>query len=163
MEFSPEWISAGAATLTVIGVGINWAVVRPLSQKLTAQNAEMDAQRKTIEAIREKQELRIAAVGTEHSRMLDDVRDRLETHERNDTERFDDAGERMLSMISGLRSEMVQGHAVSVAQMKTDTDRGFNSVREDLRALTARFDTFTAMITETMNRRRAGDYAPGDD
>lgn len=157
MEFLPEWISAGAASFTLFGVGINWAIIRPISQKLVNQNLEIEEQRKVIELVKERQEQRLQSVGMENNRLLDDIRNRLEQHERSDAERFDDTGERMLSMIDGLRKEINLGHTNSTAQMKTDTDRGFNSVREDLRALTSRFDSLASMLTEAMNRRRSSD------
>jgi hypothetical protein len=152
-EITSGWLSAGAASLTLLGVGVNWSIIRPIAQKLEAQSAEMREHKKAAELSRDKQERLVVTAGTEQKLASDDIRKRLEQHERNDTERFDDTGERMLSMIDGLRKEMVLGHTNSVAQMKTDTDRGFNSVREDLRALTARFDSLAATLTDALSRR----------
>jgi hypothetical protein len=162
MEFQPEWVTAAAAALTIVVSGVNFVIVRPLSQKMTAQQDVLDDQSDQLNKIRDAQELRIAGVKTEQGRSIEDLRDRMELHERNDVERFDDQGERMESRIDGLRREMVAGHSSAVAQIKADQASAIGEINANIRALTTRIDNLPAAILSSLSRFQAG-HAPGDD
>lgn len=155
-----SWVSAACAVVMVVGTVINVVILRPMGAKMSTHEKKIEDQGDRIDKIDEVQQKRLDGVKSDSTRILEDLRDRMQRHEDLDAERFDDQSERMDSRLLGFRREIAEGHTSAVASIKVDLNTAISGAREDIRALATRFDGMMTMIAQLGRRTN---QAPGDD
>jgi hypothetical protein len=157
-----EWLTAGG-TVAVPVLGLVGLYFRPILKKLEELSAETKAQRADIEKLRDNQEGRVAAAKEAALSDAKALKRAMEDHERSDSERFDDLGEKIDAKVGGLRKEIAEGHDRTVQQIKADQAAALEPIRLDIRALSGevrqRMDSMVSMFAGRLSavRQQAGE------
>lgn len=131
----PGWLTAiGTIVVAVPSViaAVRYMLVRPLTERMGSIEAKATERQDEIRTRLTEQDKATELLSASIDTKLGNLDGMFRSHERDDAERFDEAGEKLESQIAGLRRDVAAEH------------------RNDIGAIAVRLDTLVGKVVDTL-------------